>query len=111
MATDTNLSDEKIEELAWAAIRKHLSSSDYENSSIEIRRPLRERERNADGELEPEQIMVWLNHYGRSEVVDPKATAYANAEIWRQAEQLGDNRYFSLFHGFKRGAFPPSKAA
>jgi hypothetical protein len=111
MENTVRLSDQELIEIAWEAVRSSFELSDYENATIEIYHQLVTYPLSDLDAPAIEQVWIWLNHPEGSSLKDARATGRANSEISSRAEAKGDERFFSLFHGFSETRFKRASAA
>ena len=113
MEKNVALSDEKLTEIAWKAIRDRLPDEAIDGATLKIIRTV-----YAGSPIDPTDsggdfFEVWLMHPNNSYRPDPVATGKADSAMIQALNKENDGAVILmlLYHGFPDRASKPRKAA
>jgi hypothetical protein len=110
MENTKRLSDQEIINFAWEAVRSFFIESVLETSEIEVRHSLKVPAEIIDPD-DDKTTSVWFVHKDTTEDFDPTHITRANLMLWDLMKKQGDDRFLSLYHGYRSDPRATRKAA
>ncbi len=110
MENTVRLNDQQIIDIASEAVRHFFKEHVVETSDIEVRHSLKALADIVDPD-DDTTTTVWFVHRDSSEEFDPMDITRANLMLWEAMKKRGDQRFVSLYHGYRSDPRATRKAA
>jgi hypothetical protein len=110
MENTVRLNDQEIIDIAWEAVRGVFKGRVIETSDIEVRHSLKPLADITDPD-DDKTTTVWFVHQNNLEEFDPRDITRANLLLWESMKERGDQRFISLYHGYRSDPRATRKAA
>jgi hypothetical protein len=110
MENTVRLSDQEIINITEEAVRAVFPAHVVETSDIEVRQSLKALA-DIDDPDDDKTTSVWFVHKDNLDEFDPLDITRANIRLWEAMKDRGDQRFVSLYHGYRSDPRAIRKAA